>query len=126
MEKMQRKGFILVIVILLLAVVGLEMFVLTSGSNTILFQADTAYLQAVERDLTVSGLAWARRNINSEGGKILDKTVVLDINDMNIRSAALSVTISTPSNEEKEVRIDTSCSRARQNKCSTNKFRVGL
>jgi len=38
------------------------MLVLAGGANTMLFQSDTAYLQAVERNLVASGLAWAKRN----------------------------------------------------------------
>ncbi len=126
MKKIKQNGFVLVIVILAIAIVGLEMFVLAGGSNTMLFQADTAYLQAVERNLVVSGLAWTKRNIRDEGGKILDKAVELDITDMDVRSAALSVIVSAPLNEEKEVRINTLCSRARQTKSSKNKLRIGL
>ena len=126
MKKIKQKGFVLIIVIMVVAIVGLELFVLAGGSNTILFQTDTAYLQAVERNLVVSGLAWTKRNIKDEGGKILDKAVELDITGMDVRSATLSVIISAPSNEEKEIQINTSCSRARQTKSSKNKLRIGL
>lgn len=126
MKKMEQNGFVLVIMIMVMAVIGIEMFVLTGGSNTMLFQADTAYLQACESNLAASGLAWARKNIAKEGEKALDKTIELDINDMDIKSAALSVAISVSGKGEKEAQINTSCSQARQTRSSANKFRIGL
>ncbi len=125
MKKIKQNGFVLILVIVLIAVVGLEMFVLADGSNTMLFQSNTAYLQACERNLIASGLAWAERDIKDES-EISGKTIELDITNMNIRSSTLSVTISAPADKEKEVQINTSCSRARQTRSSTSKFRTGL
>jgi hypothetical protein len=56
MKKQRQKGFALVLVITAMAVIGLEMYVLTGGSNTMLFQSDTAYLEACKRNLITSGL----------------------------------------------------------------------
>ena len=42
-----KSGFVLILIIAVIAVVGLEMFVLTGGSNIMLFQADIAHLRAV-------------------------------------------------------------------------------
>ena len=58
MKKPRQKGFALVLVITAMAIIGLEMHVLTSGANTMLFQADTAYLEACKRNLITSCLAW--------------------------------------------------------------------
>ncbi len=126
MKDKRRKGFVLILVLLILSVIGLEMFVLTSGSNIILFQADTAYLRVCERNLMTSGLAWAEKNIKDKNKEIFDKAIELDITNMKIKSAALRIEISAPANEEKEVKINTMCSRARQTRSSTNKFRIGL
>ena len=126
MNKLKQNGFVLVIVIVLIAVVGLEMFVLTGGSNTMLFQADSAYLQACESNLVASGLAWTKINIKDKSKEMFDKTIELDITDMNMKSAALSVSISVPADGEKEAQINASCSRARQIRSSANKFRIRL
>jgi len=56
-RKEKRDGFVLVIVIITIALIGAEMFVLTGGSNTILFQTNNAYLQACQQNLIASGLA---------------------------------------------------------------------
>ncbi len=62
MKQLRQNGFVLILVITAIAAIGAEMFVLTGGANTMLFQSDTAYLQAVERTLVAIGLAWAKRN----------------------------------------------------------------
>jgi hypothetical protein len=59
----RNQGAILTLVIVALILVGVVMFVLTGGANVMLFQADTAYLQAVQRSLIASGLAWARERV---------------------------------------------------------------
>jgi len=125
MRKIQQNGFVLLLVIALLAVIGLELFVLADGSNTMLFQTDTAYLQAVESNLVWSGLAWARRNIRDENKEIFDKTIELDITNMNVRDADLIVTTGVPS-EEVQLRLSTSCSKSGRILRSDDKYEIRL
>ena len=124
MNKREKKGFVLILVILIMVVVAAEIFVLTAGSNAILFQSNSAYLQAVERNLTASGLAWAKENANAPDN--LDKIVVLDIAGMNLRRSSLSVTIGELTNEEPQVQIDTLCGRGRQTQKRSDKYRIEL
>ncbi len=85
MKKPRQKGFVLILVITAMAVIGLEMYVLTGGANTMLFQSDTAYLKACKRNLVTSGLAWAKQNIRNNNRETFEKTVELDVSKMNIR-----------------------------------------
>ena len=126
MKKIKKNGFILVIVIVTIALMGAEMFVLTGGSNAILFQANTAYLQAAERNLTASGLAWAEKNIRDGGQESFDKSVKLDITDMDIRRSALSITINMRKNEKTGVQIDATVSRGRQTLRRNKKYPIEL
>jgi len=91
MKKPRQKGFALVLVITAMAIIGLEMHVLTSGANTMLFQSDTAYLEACKRNLIMSGLAWAKRNVRNNNKETFEKAVELDVSKMNIRDASLIV-----------------------------------
>jgi len=126
MKKIKRNGFVLILVIALIAVIGLEMFVLAGGSNTMLFQADTAYLRAVQSNLVASGLAWAKRNVRNESKEMFDKTIELDVTNMNIRDANLSVVIGAISGEELQAQLSTSCSKSRQTLRSGDKYTIGL
>ena len=114
MRKIRQNGFILILVITAMAVIGILMFVLAGIGNTMQFQSHTAYLQACERNLVASGLAWARQNIRNKSCETLGKTIELDVTEMDIRGSALDVMIDAPAGKQPEVQIKTSCSRGRQ------------
>jgi len=106
-------------VVVILALIGMYMIVLVSDANTFIFQADRAYLEACQQNLTASGLAWAKKNIDNT--KPSTGSVELDTADMGIERAILSVRISA---REKQVEIDTSCSKARQRLRSVKKLAI--
>jgi len=114
MKEPRQNGFVMILVIMAIAIIGIEMFALAGVANTMQFQSNTAYLQACERNLLASGLAWAKHNVRNKSGNTFDKTIQLDVSEMNIRSSALDVTISIAPDEEAEVQINTSCTRGRQ------------
>ena len=116
----------LILVIVAIAVIGIQMSVLADIANTMQFQSHTAYLKACERNLLASGLVWAKENARKKSSEIFDKTIQLDVSKLNIRDSALDVTINIASDEEAEVRIDTSCSRSRQTLRETGKYRIEL
>jgi hypothetical protein len=124
--KTGRKGFVMILVIIMIALIGVVMFVLTDDANTMIFQSDIAYLEAVERNLVTSGLAWAKENVKDETKEMLSKTVKLDITDMNIRNATLSVVIGTVENDEIELDLSTSCSRGRQTFKHHDKYTIKI
>jgi len=126
MKKPRQKGFALVLVITAMAIIGLEMHVLTSGANTMLFQADTAYLEACKRNLITSGLAWAKRNIRNNNRETFDKAVELDVSKMDIRASSLIVTISVPTDKEPQAQINASCSRGRRTFRHDGKHKIRL
>lgn len=124
MKNLRQNGFVLVLVITVIAVVGAEMFVLGGMANTILFQSDIAYLEVVERNLVASGLAWASRNIKNQSKETFNKTVELDITDMDIRRSTLAVIIAMPEDKEAEVQIDASCGRGRRTLRHSKKYHI--
>lgn len=126
MRKIKQNGFVLILVIVLITLVSTEMFVLTGGSNTILFQTNTAYLQACERNLVESGLAWAEKNIKARNKEVFDRTVDLDIADMNIRRSALSVTIVASADKKTHVHINSSVSRRSRTLRHDGKYHIEL
>jgi hypothetical protein len=103
MKKPRKKGFALVLVITAMAVIGLEMYVLTGGSNTMLFQSDTAYLEACKRNLITSGLAWAKRNILNNNKETFEKA-----------------------DKAPQAQINVSCSRSRRTFRGDDKYKIRL
>ena len=126
MKKTRQKGFALVLVIVALAIIGLEMHVLSSGANTMLYQSNRAYLEASKRNLITSGQAWAKQNIRNNNIDTFEKSVVLDIDKLNIKDSSLTVTISVPTNKEPQAQINVSCSRSRQTFKSDKKYQIKL
>ena len=124
MIKPGQNGFVMIIVIAAMAVIGMAMYLLANDSNIMLFQSNTAYLRAVERNLTASGLAWAKQNIKNQNNEAFDKSIELDVADMNIRESSLTVFIHAPTDKEPEVQINTSCSRSRRILTNNNKYRI--
>jgi hypothetical protein len=106
----RRRGFVLVLVVLIIAVMGAEMFVLTGISNRMLFDANNAQLEALERNLAAAGLAWAR-HAGTENAEAFGKTVQLDATSMGVSGAALSVTLGVPKDKTVQVQVNTTCSR---------------
>ena len=109
----RQNGFILVIVISALALIAAELFILTGGSNTILFQANNAYLEACQQNLADSALAWMEHKSLSSHLENLDETIVLDTGSLGINKASLGLTITKSLEKQTEVQIKTSCQRGR-------------
>ena len=126
MKKPRQKGFVLILVITAMAVIGATMLVLSTGANTMVFQSNTAYLQACQRNLVASGLAWAKQQIKSQSKENLDRTIRLDVTETDIRGSTLAVFIRIPTDKEPEVQINASCSRARRTLRHDDKYRIEL
>src|SRR4030042_510640 len=109
MKKTRQNGFIMILVIVSIALIGAVMFVLADDSNTMLFQSDRAYLRAVERDLVASGLAWARHSVKTQRTEAFNKPVELDITNLNARGAAFTLAIDAPADRNPQVTQDASC-----------------
>jgi hypothetical protein len=126
MRRRRQQGFVLILVIMAIIVIGIEVFALSDIANTMQFQSNAAYLKASQRNLLASGLVWAKENVRNKSGEIFDKTIQLDVSKMNIRGSALDVTISHTSDSQAEVRIGTLCSRGRRTLKGTCKYGIEL
>jgi hypothetical protein len=126
MKKIRQNGFVLVLVIIAIALVGTATYVLAGGTNTMLFQSDTVYLQACERNLRASGLAWAKQNIKNRNQGSFNRMIELDTANLGIRGSSLNVFISISQDKQAEVQINTSCSRASRTFKHDNRYIVNL
>ena len=118
----RSRGFVLVYVILLVCMVGLFMAVLTGGTNSMIGQTNKAQVRAIERNLQLSGLAWAARYSRKRGegpeatGQAAAnpietaQTVRLDVMALSTRPVQLNIVISgTAEDRPVSVQISTSC-----------------
>jgi hypothetical protein len=122
----RRGGFVFMLVVTAMAVIGMMMFALTALSNTMLFESDTAYLEGCERDLVLSGLGWAEWNIRNRRREVSETTIELDVGDMGIEGASLSVAVGVRGGQEAEVEVKTLCSHRRRTLRHSEKYRIRL
>jgi hypothetical protein len=114
MRKQKSEGFLLTFAIVALALMSTIMFVLAGGANAMLFHANTAYLQAVERNLIASGLAWAQATISTKGAAAVGEPVELNTGAFDAPNAGLTVKITQVQADRATVRIATSCTKGRR------------
>lgn len=126
MKQRRQRGFVLILVIMAIIVIGIEMFALSDIANTMQFQSNAAYLKASQRNLLASGLTWAKENVRNKSGEIFDKTIQLDVSKMKIRDSSLNVTIHRASDSRAEVQVGTSCSRGRRTLKGTCTYGIEL
>ena len=126
MKKTKQNGFVLLLVIAAITAIGVVMFILAVDSNTMIFQSDTAYLRAVQRNLTASALALAQHNVKNERTESFNKSVQLDVAGLNAGNAKLDVTIETQEGRKPQAQINTSATRKRRTIKSQNKYTIAL
>jgi hypothetical protein len=119
-RKTKPNGFIMLFVVVILALIGMYMIVLVSDASIFGFQADRAYLEACQQNLTASGLNWAKKNIGTS--KTAIGPIELDTSDMKIKNAVLRVKFAAGEKGKSQVEINTSCSKARQRLSSVKKL----
>lgn len=125
MTKHKQKGFILLVVIVVMLTMAAELYILANIANIMLFNSNTAYLKACQRNLTASGAAWTRQNIRDFTGENAVKEVQLDVNELDIKNSSLSLTAISSAGEEPEIRISTRCSRGRQSLKRSFEYKIG-
>jgi hypothetical protein len=113
MRTARSNGFILTLVILFLGVMAVVLLVLTDGTQTMLSQTDRMYLSAVENNLVSSGAAWASTQLSADRLAASNQATDLDAKLLSDRPCAVSVRLANRTDDQANVRISTSCSKAR-------------
>jgi hypothetical protein len=110
----RNQGAVLTLVIVAMMLMAVALFILTGGANVMLFHANTAYLQAVERDLIASGLAWTRQQLATNGRLPREQPVELDVAAFGVPSARLFVRLLDVRDGTARVHLETSCRKGRR------------
>jgi len=125
MEKFRQNGFALILLAMVIMLITAEVVVLTGIANTMLFDSKNASIQAVERNLSASGLAWAKQNLKDQKRESFNRAVELDVTNMNTPGSTLTVTMEA-TNRTAEVWIRTSYSRGGRSFRRSNKYHIEL
>jgi len=126
MKNKNRKGIVLIVVIMTLSMLGAQMFILSRGSNTMLFESNNAYLEACRSNLTASALAWAKKGLKNQNSPFFNKETKLNLDDIELESSSLSVIIDKVEDKNAQVQVNVSVSRGRQTLSHRKKYRLEL
>jgi hypothetical protein len=111
-NKSGRNGFGLILVMIGISMVAFAMILLTSISQTIVFQARQARLESDSNNLQASALAWAQCN-RSRLEQSPGQPVSLDCASLKIPGAQATVAAVGPVGNVHTVRISTFCGQAK-------------
>jgi hypothetical protein len=114
MNHKKYNGFVLIFIIVTLALVGAMLVVLGSASKMFLFVTNSAYLDACSRNLSASGLAWAKYNISNKDKNLSASGLPLDVNDMEMPAATLSLDAEPRLDNKAKITVHTFISRGTQ------------
>ena len=113
MRNHQKKGLTLIIVLLVLALVGVAIFILAEISRSIIFESNMAYVQACKRNMTASALVWASKNHKDLTVDEKSKVISLDIEALKIKGGSLTIELLEAGKETPNVEITSKCQSGR-------------
>ena len=111
MKQAQRSGFAIILAVAAVALVGAAVLLLADMSDTLMFDSDLAYLQACNRNLSASALAWARQNQDKLRDSGPSEGIQLDVERLGIPAGNLNVAPLKDREKGLRVQIDTQCGR---------------
>ena len=124
MKRTRSRGMILTWVILILGLAAAAMMLLTDGATTLLYQADTAYGQAVERNLTASALAWAQEQVAKDTPPAIGEPITLDSTQVGGELTHLTVEFTRLDDSSADVVVQTSFVKGRHRLEQSRKYAI--
>ena len=113
MTRRRRKGFSIVLALLAVSLAGMAMAMLAAASGNLAFSSRRAYIEACDRNLRASALAWTRRRPAAAGDTPKNEKIELNTAALEIPNARLSVTRLPEKNGQPRWKITTHCRRKR-------------
>ncbi len=111
MRQLQRNGYVIILSVVAIALVGAALLILAGLANSLLFDANQAHVQACNRNLVASALAWAQHNRDRISDSSETERIQLDIHQLNIPDGDLRITLLEPRKESPKLQIHTECRR---------------
>ena len=105
MKSAGRGGFVFILTVVAISLIGTAVFLLSVGSRDMLFGADRAYVEAGVRNLTASGRAWAQRRTPEERPAAETEEVELATDELNVPGASLRVAVTDSTGQAAGVKI---------------------
>ena len=107
MRQAKRNGYVIILALLAIVLVGTAVFILTGLANDLLFDANLACLQAYNRNLSASALAWAQHNRDKLKDSSPAEEIRLDTKHFKIPEGDLRLTLLEPRGKLQKLQIHT-------------------
>ena len=118
-----RRGIAMILVIMLIGLVGITLGYLGHSCRLMLVQTDLEYQRAVDRNLVMSGLAWAK--LRTQNPELRTRnTVTLDVNDLGRAGLRLGVAVADSNDGSALIHVTTFVPSARYDLSRSRTFQV--
>ena len=114
MKYRQRKGFAMIVILLVMSLFGLTMTVLSNSSMQMGGQTTSEVLKVNNKNILASGIAWARANENHLKKQSVGFTMELDTSAFDITKASCMLRVDSISENGIEVNIEAVCYKGRR------------
>ena len=111
MKQTERSGFAIILAVAAVALVGAAVLLLADISDSLMFESNLSYVQACNRNLSASGLSWARQNQDKLHDSGPSERIQLDVERLGIPAGNLNVAPLKDREKGLRVQIDTQCGR---------------
>ncbi len=111
MKHPTQNGFVLILAVVGIALAAAALYILAGLAANLLFDANQAYLEAYNRNLSSSALAWAQQNRQDLSDSALTDEIRLDIEQLMIPDGDLRITPLAPREKSLRLQITTECRR---------------
>ena len=119
MKHSTRGGFMLILAVVGVGLVAAAMLILAGLAHSLIFDANQGYLEACNRNLTASALAWAQQNRDKIRDSQEDEPIELDISGLDTADGNLQITVLEPRKRTPRLQINIEYS------CRGHEFRRG-
>ena len=111
MKHAERSGYTIILAITAVALVSVAVVVLADTSDTLMFDSNLSYLQACDRNLSASALAWAGKHQEKLRDSEPSKGIQLDVTQLEIPAGNLKVAALKAGKKDLSLQIDIQCGR---------------
>jgi len=118
-----HNGFVMIMVIACMSLIGTMLFVLIHGSNNLRLESKHLYFKACQRNLTASGLSWARHQLKI-AGKNTALNTNLDTKSLGIAGSTLQISIDHVDANSNRAQIKTTYKRGEKSIQHKNSYSI--
>ena len=93
MNRRNRKGFITIVIVSLLALLPVALMVMSRSTISLSTELRESRLEAQSRGVLASGLAWARQNVEKLSSYEVNEEVSLDVSSLGVKDGKCKIAV---------------------------------